>query len=96
MEKYGSVDNIYTHLQDIEPKVRQKLEVKKDDAKLFHRLATIVKDVPVDFNFEEMGKWKVDSPEVLNLFEKFGFKTLADRIKKVGKGIDQEKQASLF
>jgi DNA polymerase-1 len=96
LEKYGSIDNIYAHLSEIDPKIRQKLESKKDEAKLFHKLATIVRDVPVEINFEDMGKWKVDGPEVLALFKKFGFKTLTERIKKVGKGIDQEKQTSLF
>ena len=96
LEKYGSIDKIYAHLQDIEPKVRQKLEVNKDNAKLFLRLATIVKDVPINADFEEMKKWKVDSPKVLNLFKKFGFKTLTERIKKVGRGIDAEKQGALF
>jgi DNA polymerase-1 len=96
LEKYKSIDNIYAHLDDIEPNVRQKLESKKDDAKLFHRLATIVRDVPIKVDYEDMGKWKIDSPEVINLFQKFGFKTLTERIKKVGKEIDGEKQASLF
>jgi hypothetical protein len=43
-----------------------------------------------------MEKWKVNSPEVLKLFEEFGFKTLSDRIKKVGKNIEEENQGSLF
>jgi DNA polymerase-1 len=96
LEKYGSIDKIYAHLQDIEPKVRQKLEVNKDNAKLFLRLATIVKDIPINADFEEMKKWKLDSPKVINLFEKFGFKTLTERIKKVGKLVDAEKQGALF
>jgi len=96
LEKYGSIDNIYAHLQDIEPKTRQKLTDGKKDAKLFHRLATIVKDVPMEIDFPQMEKWKIDSPEVFNLFEKFGFKTLTDRIKKVGKSIDESKQNTLF
>jgi DNA polymerase-1 len=96
LEKYGSINKIYAHLEDIEPKIRQKLEVNKDNAKLFLRLATIVKDVPINADFEEMKKWKIDSPKVINLFEKFGFKTLTERIKKVGKGIEEEKQGALF
>ena len=96
LERYGSVDNIYAHLQEINPNIRQKLEAKKDDAKLFHRLATVVKNVPVEIDFSQMENWKIDSPEVLKLFEKFGFKTLGDRIKKVGKVVADEKQTSLF
>lgn len=96
LEKYDSIDHIYAHLSDIEPKVRYKLEVKKADAKLFHRLATIVRDVPIKVDYEDMGKWKIDSPEVLNLFQEYGFKTLSDRVRKVGKEINGQKQASLF
>jgi len=43
-----------------------------------------------------MNKWKIDSPEVLTLFEKFGFRTLTDRIKKAGKAVEEEKQTTLF
>jgi DNA polymerase I len=96
LEKYDSIDHIYAHLADIESNTRQKLEAKKDDAKLFHRLATIVRDVPIKVNYEDMGKWKIDSPEVLNLFEKFGFKTLLERVRSVGKKLDEDKQGSLF
>ncbi len=96
LKKYSTIDNIYAHLQDIEPNIRQKLEAKKDDAKLFHHLATIVCDVPIKINFDEMDKWKIDSPEVLTLFEKFGFRTLTDRIKKAGRAVEEEKQGSLF
>ncbi|MCX6705469.1 MAG: hypothetical protein NT162_04015 [Candidatus Woesebacteria bacterium] len=96
LEKYDSIDHIYAHLSDIEPNIRQKLEAKKDDAKLFHRLATIVCDVPIEVNYEDMGKWKIDSPEVFNLFQEYGFKTLIDRIKKIGKEINGQKQGSLF
>jgi DNA polymerase-1 len=96
LEKYDSVDHIYAHLPDIEPKTRQKLEAKKDDAILFHRLATIVCDVPIEVNYEDMGKWKIDSQEVKNLFQEYGFKTLTDRIIKIGKEIEGQKQGSLF
>jgi DNA polymerase-1 len=96
LEKYNSVDNIYDHLKDIEPNIRQKLIAKKDDAILFHKLATIVCDVPVKIDFGEMEGWKIDSTQVLKLFQDYGFKTLTDRIKKVGKEIDSQKQGSLF
>lgn len=96
LEEFGSVDNIYVHLSDIEPKTRQKLESGRAEAKLFHRLATVVCDVPIKIDFPQMEKWRIDSSEVLKLFEEFGFKTLSDRIKKVGKAVNDEKQTSLF
>ncbi len=96
LEKYLNIDKIYAHLKDIEPKLREKLERGKKDVILFHRLATIVKDVDIKIDFEEMKKWNIKSSNVLKLFEEFGFKTLTKRIKEVGEKIDQEKQGSLF
>ena len=96
LAKYSSIDNIYTHLSDIEPKTREKLVSGKSDARLFHRLATIVKNVPIKIDFPQMEGWKIDSPEVFELFENFGFKTLTDRVKKVGKQVDESKQSTLF
>lgn len=96
LEKYSDIDKIYAHLKDIEPNVRTKLEAGKKDVLLFHRLATIVKDVDIKIDFAEMKKWNIDSQDVLKLFEEFGFKALTKRIKEVGEKIDQEKQGSLF
>ena len=59
-------------------------------------LATIIRDVPVDINFEGMNKWNISGPKVLKLFEEFGFKTLTERIKKIGKQIEKEKQMTLL
>lgn len=94
--KYGHVNNIYTHISDIEPKIREKLIIGKDEAMLSLKLATIVRNVPVEVNFEQMRKWQVDSEKVLKLFQDFGFKTLTNRVKLVGKRMADEKQEKLF
>lgn len=96
LEKYADIDKIYAHLNEIEPNLREKLEKGKKDVLLFHRLATIVKDVSIKIDFAEMKKWNIASSDVLKLFEEFGFKTLTKRIKEVGEKIDQEKQLSLL
>jgi DNA polymerase-1 len=96
LDKYQNLDNVYVHIKDISPNVGKKLIDKKDDAKLFLHLATIIRDVPIKIDFEEMDKWKIDSTQVLKLFQDYGFKTLTDRIMKVGKSIEEENQGSLF
>lgn len=96
LEKYGSFNKIFENLDKLPEKVADKLKAGEESGKTSKKLATIVRDVPVNADYELMSKWKIDSPEVLKLFETFGFKTLAERIKSVGKQIDQEKQTSLF
>ena len=96
LDKYGSLQNIYKHLKDIPAATAEKLKKGEKDSKLSKRLATIVKDVPLSLDLDACGKWDVDSQEVLDLFSEFGFKTLTERVKKVGKELDLEKQTSLF
>jgi DNA polymerase I len=94
--EFGSFDGIYESLEKIPAKVRDKLEAGKESANISFKLAKIVTDVPIDFNFDDMKKWKIDSNNVLNLFEEYGFKTLTKRVKEVGELITAEKQERLF
>jgi DNA polymerase-1 len=96
INKYGSVDTIYKSLKEIPASTKEKLEKDKASAELSYKLATIVRNVPIEVDFEKMDNWSVDSPNVLSLFKEFGFKTLTKRVKEVGKKIEQEKQGSLF
>lgn len=96
LSKFKSKKEIYEHLDDISEKVREKLEKGKKSADQSYFLATIDRNVPIDFDLNEMGKWNIVNPKVIKLFEDFGFKTLIKRIQDVGKKIEEEKQESLF
>lgn len=97
LSKYKFKSKIYEHLKDLPEKLREKLEKGRQSCDLSYMLATIERAVPVDISFEDMSKWDVDSSEVIDLFvNDFGFKTLTERVKKVGKDIDLEKQGELF
>ena len=96
LSKYKSVKAIYEHLNEIPEKVREKLEKGRKSADQSYLLATIVRNVPISLDFEAMEKWNMRGPEVLKLFEEFGFKTLTKRIQEVGKKLDEEKQGALF
>jgi DNA polymerase-1 len=96
INKYGSIKQVYKNLKEIPASTKEKLEKDRDSAELSHRLATIVKDVPIETDFEKMEGWRVDNPNVLNLFKEFGFKTLTERVKKVGQEIDAEHQMKLL
>ncbi|HEX6977223.1 MAG TPA: 5'-3' exonuclease H3TH domain-containing protein [Patescibacteria group bacterium] len=95
IEKYQTLEKIYENLALISPKVSKKLAEGIESAGMSKKLATIVCDVPVTFHLEKAQKWDIDNKKTLNLFEKFGFKTLTQRVIKVGKKVDEEKQMSL-
>lgn len=96
LEKYGTFESIYNNLDKISKTTSDKLRTGEDSGRLSKRLATIVRDVPINLEIDKAKMWEIDSQEVLKLFEEFGFKTLTERIKKVGKILDQEKQGALF
>lgn len=96
LTKYKTVKGIYEHLDELPDKVREKLTKGKKSADQSYMLATIVRDVPIDIDFPAMEKWGIAGPKVIELFEKFGFKTLTKRIQDVDKKIEEEKQGALF
>ena len=96
LDEFGSLDEIYKNLDKIPEGTAQKLKAGRQQSKLSKKLATIVKDVPLEIDIDKMSKWDIDSQKVLDLFNEFGFKTLTERVKKVGKELDMEKQMTLL
>lgn len=65
LDEYGSVDNLYAHLDDLKgKKLYDKLLAGKDDAFMSRELATIKRDVPMDF---EALDFRFDQPDVAAL-----------------------------
>ena len=95
LEKYDGIDHLYKHLKDIDPKVAKKLEDGKESAIMSHKLATIVTDVPIEFDVDKMSKWSVSSNKVLDVFNDLGFKSLAKRVEELGKKRVEENQLRL-
>lgn len=96
LDEFKSVDGIYKNIKKVKPRVAEKLIKDKKSALMSHKLATIIKDVKVSLDLKDAAKWDLDSKKVLELFEELGFKTLSERIKKIGKEKDQEKQMTLL
>ncbi len=96
LAKYKTLGGIYEHISEIQEKLQIKLSEGKESAYLSYKLATIVRDVPIEVDINESNKWDLVSENVLKLFEEYGFKTLTARIKKLGEQIEKEKQGSLF
>ena len=74
--EYGSLDNVYAHIEDIKGKQKEKLLAGKDSAYLSYELATIVTDKELDYKLED---FKYDFPfnnSVLDLFKRYQFNSL--------------------
>ena len=82
LSKYGSLDGVYEHLDEISPKTREKLENDKDNAYKSYNLATIYREVPLDFELDDckyMGynpieyKKELEELEFYSLLKKLDF-----------------------
>ena len=76
LQKYGSLDGVYEHLDDCTPKMREKLSQNRELARLSQKLATIDVNVPIECTLEEC---KFDFPfdeKVKRFFIDMAFKSL--------------------
>ncbi|MEG1682918.1 MAG: DNA polymerase I [Oscillospiraceae bacterium] len=87
VQKYGTIDNLYAKLPDIEakPAALKKLTAGEDSARQSHYLATIITDVPLDFAPEDNLR-KAPSPALYDLFLKLEFSKLIDKMGLVSDG----------
>ncbi|ELK39257.1 5'-3' exonuclease [Brevibacillus agri] len=78
--EHGNLDNLYDNLTSCTPKMRSKLEEHREQVYLSQKLATIIRDVPVEFSMEE-AVWAYDPETVLNKFDELEFgRSLATRV----------------
>ena len=69
LEQFGTVDNVLTHADEIQGNsVREKIKNGVEDAKLSKYLATIVRDVDIDFDFD---KTNIELPDIASVTEFF-------------------------
>lgn len=78
--KYHSVENLYNHLDELAPKIKEKLEKNKENAFLGKTLATIVTNVPLELNLSGCQLILLDRPDVRQLFEELEFRSLIPRL----------------
>ena len=74
--RYGSVENIYGHLDELTARQKSAFEEARDHIGLSHTLVTIRTDLDIDLAPEDAEVRKDYSPEVADLFEKYEFTSL--------------------
>jgi DNA polymerase-1 len=93
---FGSIEKIYETLEKDEkkflelgfkPRIIELLKAGKEEAEFSKILASIRTDAPIDFNLPEK-KWidSVDFSKAQEIFSKFEFRTMGDRLKEIVNG----------
>ena len=83
MVEYGSLDNIYAHVEEIPKKsIRESLIEHKDLAELSKTLATIRTDCELQLDYEQAKAEGFYTPEAYTLCKRLEFKNLLGRFEK--------------
>ena len=59
LQEYGTLDNLYEHIDEVKGKLQEKLIDNKESAYFSYKLATIIKDAPINVEFTDL---KYDGP----------------------------------
>ncbi|MEH2375432.1 DNA polymerase I [Nostoc sp.] len=80
LNTYGSLDHIYAALDEIKGANQKKLASGKEDADKSRYLATIVLDVPIEFDLEDCKLKGFDTSVLSPILEKLEFKSFLGKI----------------
>ena len=78
--KYGSVENLIDHAHELKGKQQENVINFADQGRVSKMLATIICDVDVEFNEDELIMCDVDSEKVMDIFTELEFRSLAKRV----------------
>lgn len=88
--KYHDIDTIYnsleagTELEGIKGKLKEKIMDNKELAYLSKELGTIYREVPIEFNKEELAKKDFDNDKLYELFKKLELKSFIEKLQLSG------------
>ena len=88
--KYSTVENIYSHIDELTPKQKQMFEEARGHMALSHELVTIKTDVPVEVTLEDMAVDNAYGPLAADLFTRYEFGSLRKYIAHVKADTQEE------
>jgi DNA polymerase-1 len=82
VKKYGTIENLLNHIDEIPQKgLQEKLRTHREMALLSKRLVTIDVNAPVKIDFHQLKANEKNVPALLKLFNALEFRSLARRLK---------------
>ncbi|MHC4721394.1 MAG: 5'-3' exonuclease H3TH domain-containing protein, partial [Planctomycetota bacterium] len=80
IQKYGSLENLYSHADEIKGKRGQSLRTSKDKALLSKELVTIDCSAPIELDYDAFKLTEPDKQKLAQLFTELGFSRLLTQL----------------
>ena len=84
IQEYQSIDGIYENIDSIKGKLQEKLIKDKDNCYKSYNLATIVKDIKLDFTLEDCKYTGIDNLKFKSILEELEFKSVLKKYDLMG------------
>jgi len=82
LTQYGSMENLLANTHELKGKMKEKIEANAELGLLSKKLATILLDVPVEFDAKSCELGAPDSEKVAEIFQDLEFRRLIDNFNK--------------
>ncbi len=80
LKQFGSIENLLENTEQLKGKLKEKVENGKEDALISKKLATIVVDAPIEYDFDSYLIEAPDRKRLENIFNELEFRTISKRI----------------
>ena len=95
IKEFSSIENLIENTDKLKGSVKKKIEENKEQAIFSKKLATIIRDVPIEINLDELSYGDYDRSKVIEEFKRFGFNTLIKQIIDMDGDESTEEEVSL-
>ncbi|MCB9186843.1 MAG: DNA polymerase I [Flavobacteriales bacterium] len=80
VQEYGSIEGLYEHTDELKGKMKENVEANKEKAFMSKMLATIITDVPIDLDEDDIVMEEPDKEKLAELFAELEFRTIAKKV----------------
>ena len=91
LKEYHTVENLSEHLDDLKGKMGEKIRDNIDQGLLSKRIATIIKDVPMEIDLEEYRYQGHDYNELAEFYRRYSMNSLLKRMSLNNEEVQAEK-----
>ena len=83
INKYGDIEQVITHADELTPKLRDSIKERINQVRINKELGRLLDDVPLDIDPADIRLEPWDDEEVRKLFTSLEFRTLHERLKEL-------------
>ncbi|CAM3790098.1 DNA polymerase I [Marinicrinis lubricantis] len=97
LHEYGTVEEVLAHADDLKGKMKEKVKEHAESARMSKELATIFREVPLDFGWESLKYEGYEAASLAEMFTRLEFKSLLEKMNlSTARGEIKEEEVSLI